>query len=325
MEIMGLKALITGGTGFIGSNLIKALIEKGWEVYVVIRKNSTIGYKKLERIKNIKYIYVEELFSYYCKEDNESLLQTQVIPQFDVCFHLASYGVDYRQQDISEMINGNIKFTMDVLNFCKENRTKKVINTGSCFQYGINKGRKLTEEDKLNSQTYYSVTKVTAENMANIYAENNNINLITIRPFGVFGENEGLHRFIPQLMKSMVLNEKMDMTYGEQIRDYLYIKDLIEAYITLALKDVPKYEAYNICSGEEITIKEMALKALSISNNGSELFNFGTVPYRKNEAMYFVGDNSKIKKYTGWMPKYTLEEGLKRTYEWYKVNMGELI
>lgn len=325
MENVGLKALVTGGTGFIGSNLIKELVERNWEVYALVRKNSSLGYGRLKNINGIKYIYVEDLFSNCSKGKDEIVLENQSfnenLPQFDVCFHLAAYGVDYRQQNVDELINGNIKFMMNVLNFCKENKTKKVINTGSCFEYGINEGKKLNEEDKLIPQSMYGAAKASSVMMANVYSKINNIPLITVRPFGIFGENEGIHKFIPQLMKSIILNKTIEMTRGEQIRDYLYIKDLIEAYITLALTDVPLYEVYNVCSGVGVKIKDLAIEVVKIANSSLQLLNFGVIPYRKNEVMHFVGDNSKIKKYTGWEPKYSLQEGLKKTYEWYKVNL----
>lgn len=327
METMGLSALVTGGTGFIGSNLIKELLERNWEVYALVRKNSSLGYGRLKNIKNIKYIYVEELFNHNDKELDEVALGSvnidRTLPQFDICFHLAAYGVDYSQQNVNELIDGNIKFTMDVFNFCKENKTKKIINTGSCFEYGLNEGKKLNEEDKLNPQSMYASAKASSVIMANAYSRKNNIHLVTIRPFAIFGENEGIHKFVPQLMKSVILNESMKMTSGEQVRDYLYIKDLIEAYITLAVTDIPLYEAYNVCSGIEVRIKDLAVEVAKFSVNSLELFNFGAIPYRKNEVMHFVGDNSKIKNYTKWEPKYSLQQGLKKTYEWYKVNLGE--
>lgn len=329
MEIMGLKALVTGGTGFIGSNLVRELVEKNWEVYVLIRKNSSLGYKRLKNVKYIKYVYAEDLFNHYNKTQVEILTENtavnNLLPQFDVCFHLASYGVDYSQQDIDKIIDGNIKFTLDVLNFCKENGTKKIINTGSCFEYGINEKERLNEKHNINPQSLYGSAKASTVIMANAYAKKYDIPLITVRPFGIFGENEGIHKLIPQIIKSIILNENMKMTLGEQIRDYIYIKDLTDAYIALALMDVPIYEVYNVCSGKNVEIKEIVQMLSNLTNTNINIFDFGAIPYRKNEVMYFVGDNTKIKTYTGWQPKYTLEDGLKRTHVWYKTNLKELI
>lgn len=317
MEIMGLKALVTGGTGFIGSNLVRELLQREWEVYVLVRKNSSLGYNRLKNFENIRYIYIDELFG----EDFNDC----DVPQFDVCFHLAAYGVDYNQQNIDQLINGNVKFTMDLLGFCKKNKTKKIVNTGSCAEYGLNEGKKLNEENKLNPQSLYGAAKASNTIMANAFSKENDIPLVTVRPFGIFGPNEGIHKFVPQLMKVIIENKPIEMTYGDQIRDYLYIEDLIDGYIKIALTDVPLYETYNICSGTEVRIKDLALEVSKLNDEDAGLFIFGAIPYRKNEVMHFVGDNSKIKKYTDWKPKYTLQEGLERTYEWYKTNMEDML
>lgn len=326
MENVELKALVTGGTGFIGSNLIKQLLKMGWIVYVLIRNKSSIGAKRLKNVENINWMYYGELFNYKRQIkvlNNDITINKNLIPKFDVCFHLAAYGVNYNNQDVNELITGNIKFTMDLLNFCKKNETRRVINTGSCFEYGVNDGEKIIEKHNINPQSLYGAAKACSVFMANTYSKKYGINLITLRPFGVFGEGEGLHRLVPQIMESIILKQDMKLTYGEQVRDYLYVRDLINAYITLALEDVPLYEVYNVCSGVGTSIRQLVMKAASITNSNLDLFHFGEIPYRKNEIMYFVGDNSKLKKCTSWKPKYTLEEGLKRTYEWYKVNLGE--
>jgi len=328
MENMKLKALVTGGTGFVGSNLIKELVRKNWEVYALVRKKSSLGYGRLKNIEGIHYIYVEELFRHNDKGLKEIATKKvdfkNILPQFDVCFHLAAYGVDYHQQNIRELIEGNIDFTMDVLNFCKENATKKTIITGSCFEYGLNEGKKLNEEDRVNPQSMYGSAKAASVIMARVFAEKNNIPLVTVRPFGVFGENEGIHKLVPQLMQAVILNKTMEMTSGEQVRDYLYIKDLIEAYITIALTDVPLYEVYNVCSGVEVKVKDIAMEVAKFADGSSNLFNFGSVPCRENEVMHFVGDNSKIKNHTKWEPKYSLQNALKKTYEYYKANLEEI-
>lgn len=317
MENVGLKVLVTGGTGFIGSNLIRELLRRNYEVYALVRKNSSLGYKRLNGLKKIKYIYSDDLF--------ETNVYENKLPQFDVCFHLAAYGVDYNQQNVGSLVDGNIVFTLNLLDFCKKNKTKKVINTGSCFEYGLNEGKKLNEDDKINPQALYGAAKASSVIMANTFSKKNDIPLITVRPFAIFGENEGIHKFVPQLMNSIIKEKSMEITMGEQVRDYLYIKDLIDGYITLALTDVPLYESYNICSGQEVKIKDLALKLSEVIGCSIELFKFGAIPYRKNEVMHFVGDNSKVKKYTGWQPKFTLEEGLKRTYEWYKENLEDML
>ena len=315
MENMELTALVTGGNGFIGSNLVRALLKRKWKVFVLVRKNSTLGTKRLAGLKNINHVFKEDLF------DTKKLKYH--IPRFDVCFHLAAYGVDHNQNNLHDIIDGNIRFIIDLLEFCRSNKTNKVINTGTCFEYGLNEGIMLPETTRLNPHSYYATAKVACENMANLYAKANSMDLLTIRPFGVFGEREGLHRLVPQLMHAVISKKPLDMTKGEQVRDYLYVKDLVEAYIMLALTEVPRYEAYNVCSSVELTIKDLAMKTAEIAKMNPDIFKMGALNYRKNEVMHFVGDNSKIKRHTKWRPKFSLEEGLAVTHKWYQRHLKD--
>lgn len=311
MENMELTVLVIGGTGFIGSNLIKKLIEKGFNVYAYIRPESSIGCRRLEKYIGIKYIY----------SSIEELKSLNNLPKFDICFNIAAYGVDYMQQNILEMIEGNIKFLVEIIDFCEKNNTRLLVNTGTCFEYGCNDETHINEEGKLNPNSLYGASKVAGLIVANTYAKIKNVNMITVRPFGIYGPDEGMHKLVPQLIETIIKNKELDMTSGEQVRDYLYVDDLAEAYIELSLsKNIRFYQVYNVCSSQEITIRQLAHKLCKISDYDESRFNYGAVPYRENEVMYFVGDNSKIYNTIGWKPKVLLEDGLKLTLNWYKEN-----
>lgn len=303
------NCLVTGGTGFIGSHLIRRLVDDGVKVYALIRPNSSLGTKRLDNIEGVEYI----------KLTSKDLILNTELPQFDVCFNLAAYGVNYEQQDIDEMIDGNIKYLLDIIDFASKNRTKLLIHTGSCFEYGISEKQLISEESILNPQSLYGASKSAGYLIANAYAKNKGVSMTTVRPFGVYGPGEGMHKLIPQLIKSILLNEKLDMTFGEQIRDYLFIDDLIDAYIKLATSNnIDFYASYNVCSSVPISIKEIANLLCEIYNCTNNIFNFGAIPYRKNEIMHFVGDNTKIENTINWSPKTSIQEGLKLTVRCYK-------
>lgn len=311
-----LNCLVTGGTGFIGSRLIKRLVKEDMKVYALIRPNSSLGTKRLDCIKGVEYI---ELTS-------KDIIHNTSLPQFDVCFNLAAYGVNYEQQDLNQMIEGNIKFLMDIIDFSFINNTKLLIHTGSCFEYGINEGEKLSEELKLEPQSIYGASKAAGCIMGNTYAKMKNVKMITVRPFGIYGPGEGEHKLIPQMIKSIISETRLDMTLGEQTRDYLYIDDLIDAYIKLATsKNIDFYESYNICSSVAIKLRDLGKLLADIFNCNEKNFNYGAIPYRKNEVMYFVGDNTKIKNEINWSPKIDLIEGLRLTAKWYENKDVDLV
>jgi len=141
----------------------------------------------------------------------------------------------------------------------------------------------------------------------------------------VYGEYEGTHKLIPQLIEAIIKRQPVELTPGEQTRDYLYVQDLVNAYIYAAQTDLKPYEAYNICSGRAITIKEIVNRLCKITGCEKDLFKFGVKPYRKDEIAYLVGNNAKFKSTTGWHEEFDLDKGLMNTYEWYKQFLKEVL
>lgn len=308
------KALITGATGFIGSNLTRKLVELNWDVYIIVRKES-YNFWRIRDITKIKRIYLEDIH-----KDSIKTVDGEEIPQFDVCFHLAASGVNYYNQSINNILDGNIGLITKVIEFCYRNKTKKVINTGSCFEYGNHEKIKLKETSYINSKSLYGTAKISSTFIGNAYAMQLKVPLITLRPFGVYGEYEGNYRLVPQLINAIKNNKAIELTPGEQVRDYLYVQDLIDAYITVANADLEGYEIYNVCSGVDISIRNIVEVLCEITGASPNIFLFSRKEYRPNEMMYLVGDNSKLKLFTGWVNKHSIREGLKKTYQWHVNN-----
>lgn len=308
-DLMNQTVLVTGGTGFIGSHLIKALSDRGKKVYALIRKDSLNRLCRF-RGKDIQFLDIETVFS--TDFDMGSL------PVFDVCFHLAAYGVDRAQIDLRRAIEGNLIYAAKLLEFCQRNKTEKIINTGSCFEYGESSVDRLSETEPLRPSSLYGILKAANTQLCHQQAKERGLPLLTIRPFGVFGEAEGYHKLVPQIMQALICRQVLPMTAGEQIRDYLYVGDLINAYMTLAEEELPLDEVYNVCSSRPLSIRSFAETACRINGGDLDLLKFGELAYRGQEARFLVGDNSKIKRYSSWRPSEDLDEALRLTYEWYR-------
>lgn len=303
------KVLVTGATGFIGKNLVENLSSNGYEVYAMALANEKSNIEHLMKIENVHVITdsIDQMISKVSEYEN-----------FKYCFHLASYGVNYAHQELDEMINVNVKMLMKVINFCKLNETALLINTGSCFEYGAISKKPIKEDEECKPEALYAATKNAAQIIGKVYAAMNNVPMITVRPFNVFGIYEGENRLLPQVFKAGLTKNNLKMTKGEQIRDYLYVKDLVELIRRLVeSNNYTLYEIYNICSGNEIKIVDFVNKAIKICGFEKEIYNFGALDYRENESMYFVGDNSKIKKIISFENLNGLEKGIKEMYEWY--------
>ena len=265
------QILLSGGTGFIGRNLLDRLLSLDFKVFLIVRKIDNEGFYFEKDYSNVKLIKVEDLFEN--KFD---------FPRFDACFNLASYGVNYNNLDMTKFINSNIKYPLDLLEFCKINKTKIFINTGSCFEYGNVENSKIYETTPLIPASLYGSSKVSGVIMSKTFAKINNIPLITLRPFGTYGKYESDYRLFPQLLNAGLTNKPLSLTKGEQIRDYLIVKDVAEAFISTLYFDFPLYEEYNICSSNEITIKKFVEKIATTLKFDLNLFRFGDLEYRKN-------------------------------------------
>ena len=316
-DLSGKTIFLTGATGFIGSHLLKRLIKEGCNVHISIRKNSSLW-----RIKDFKDKFVYHIIDLTDFEAVKSTIQ-QIKP--DVIFHLAAYGVDYRQQDLHQTIDVNINASLNLFEAFLTNNGNRFIHTGSCFEYG-EKNIPISELDLLDPTSVYGATKASSVHLLSSMAKGmQSGELVILRPFGVFGEYEGLHRFVPQVIDKLKCGHIVQMTFGEQIRDYIYIDDLIDAYILASIVPLEnKLKIINIGSGQGIAMKDLALmisKQIGVSN---DMLQFGALPYRPDEMMYLVANIDKAKSLLGWEPKVPIEKGLEHTINWYSQKLTKL-
>ena len=316
-DLTGKTIFLTGATGFIGSHLLKRLIKEGCKVHIPIRQDSSLW-----RIKEFKNAFTSHKIDLKDFEAVKSVIQ-QIKP--DVIFHLAAYGVDYRQQNIYRAIDINITASVNLFEAFLANNGHRFIHTGTCLEYG-HKNVPVSEFDVSVPTGIYGATKTSSVHILSSMTNSmDSGKLIILRPFGVFGEYEGIHKFIPQVIDKLTNENPVQMTLGEQIRDYIYIDDLIDAYIlasTVPLKN--KVEIINIGSGKGIAMKYLALMISNHLDASDELLQFGAIPYRPDEMMYLVANVNKAKSLLGWEAKVSIEKGLEYTIKWYSQNLSRL-
>ena len=303
------KILVTGATGFIGKNLVESLKEK-FEIYALI-----LDEKEKNVIPQIDYILWKTFFD---RENEIKTLDGKKLGKIDTVIHLASYGVNPKDNDIDKMIESNINLTKDLISNLERVSCKNIIFTGSGFEYGDKGKVKLKEDMELNPFSLYGATKVSAFLIGKKLCESLGINYINLRLFNIFGEYEGSNRLIPQIINNYLEGKELNFTAGNQVRDYLYIKDIIEVYEMILEKNIYNNETYNVCSSEEVTIKEFITKVADTIGINKDSLNFGTIPSRKEEALYIVGDNSKLKRDFNWKRKYSYEFGIKNMYDFFQ-------
>jgi nucleoside-diphosphate-sugar epimerase len=282
-EFAGKRIFLTGATGFVGSHLLKRLIKEGCEVHISVRKSSSLW--RIEGVVNNCICHTIDLTDF----DGVKSLIKKIKP--DIIFHLAAYGVDYQQQNIYQAVSININTTVNLFESFPKNKGYMFIHTGTSLEYG-HKNKPISEYDLPNPTGVYGITKSASVQLLSFMSKQaQHGNLVILRPFGIFGELEGSHKFFPQVIDKLSRGLPVQMTGGEQVRDYIYVDDLVDAYLMAAvvpLKNV--VELINIGSGKGIALKEIALNMAKQIGANENLLQFEVLPYRSDEIMYSVAN-----------------------------------
>lgn len=279
-----MNILISGVTGFLGSNLAEDLLSKGYNV---------IGLKRItSATTRINDLLNNPNFTVYNVDPDFDLIRNYT--HIDIIIHTATnYGGN--NTTTQEMIDANELFSLALLDIARKNKTT-FINTHTSLPL-------LTNE--------YSVSKNNFLNWGKYYSNNYKLKFINIVLEHFYGYNDG--RFIDYIIKSLNNNvDKIDLTPGEQQRDFIYIKDVVSAYIFIIEnlnKTTTNYTDIELGSGQTITIKELVVLLKKLTHNTATTLNFGGMSYRPNEAMESKANISYLKN-LGWKPKFNLSDGL---------------
>lgn len=307
------EVVITGANGFIGSHMTMRMLEEKANVHVMVRESSDLW--RLDEVSRDIEICRLDL-----RNGGEVEKHIKRVKP-DYIFHMAAYGVDSRQKDYITAAETNIIGTVNLLNAAIAAGCEKFINTGTSMQYG-NKAMPIGETEHYSPSNIYGSTKGASTIIAHQIAGENDISIVTIIPFGVFGENEGSHKFFPHVILSILGGKSIELSPCEQYRDYCYIENIIDGFLMAAANDKVKNEIFNIGSGKVYQLKHFVNLIVEKGGSSSDI-RYGSVEYRKNDLWSPQPDISKITSILGWSPRVSLSEGIERTFEWFRENYGK--
>jgi nucleoside-diphosphate-sugar epimerase len=298
-----MKILVTGGAGFIGSNLVDGLIDEGHEVFVI--DNLSSG--KKENLNKKAVFYKADI----CDLD-------KILPLFkeiDYVFHLAANPrVIFSAENPIESHKVNVNGTLNVLYASYKNKVKRLIFASSAAVYGNIKKLPLKEDITPNPVSPYGLHKLIGEYYCKLFSNLYNLETVCLRYFNVYGPrmdpNGPYALVIGKFLKLRKENKPLTI-YGDgkQTRDFVYVDDVVKANIlAMKSKKVGRGEIINICSGKNYSINYIA-KLIG----GKKIY----LSVRKGEIKHTLGDNSLAKKLLGWKPEISLEEGIKKCKEYF--------
>lgn len=303
--------LITGGTGFIGANLTRRLVHEGYKPTLLIRKNSNIW--RLDDIKS-KIIFVESDIL------NKKKLKSDISKiKPNIVYHLAVYGtILSEQQSIDKTMKVNLFGTMNLLEAINKLGCEYFIGTGSSLEYG-QKTRTIRETDMLNPFTFYGASKAATTLLTQEYAKSYNLPTVILRLFSPYGFYDK-SRFIPTVILHALQNKHLDLSSPYFVRDFIFIDDILEAYLYF-LKGKKYYgEIINIGSGKQYRLKEV-IQMIERNINRKLNVSWGKKQANQFEPKMWRADISKAKKMLNWEPQFDFSKGLLKTYTWFSKNL----
>jgi nucleoside-diphosphate-sugar epimerase len=305
------KIFVTGATGFIGRHLVHRLKAEGYSVGALVRPSSAS--QKTGRIEGISYFHgdirnYEEIKTAFFAFEPEAII------------HLVTYyAVLHRADEIGVMIDTNVKGTINLLEAAKESGAVQLfINTSSTQVYEQKKQR-LKEEDSIKPQSLYAVTKLYAEEACSYYADAFNLPCVTLRLFPPYGPEDHERRLIPYVIASILKNTPPNLTTGKQEWDFVYVDDIVNAYLAV-LRSYPFKEdhaIFNVGTGEAISLRSIVEKIRGDIGSDMDLL-WGSVAHRANEVWYNSADITKAQTVLHWTPETGIDVGIHKTVAWFR-------
>lgn len=302
-----IKALVTGGAGFIGSHLVDRLMELGYEVVVV--DDFSLG-----KIENLKQHVDNPRLKIYKKSICDDLSQIFKKEKFDTVFHMAAKpSVQYSIDNPLESNDININGTLNILNLAKNFGIRRFVFTSSCAIYGDQK-TELLEEDLLpNPMSPYALHKLTGEYYAGLFYRLYGLETISLRYFNVFGPRQDpsspYSNLIPKFMKFAIEGKVPKINGdGKQKRDFIFVTDIVEANLLAATTDNKDCfgQFFNVGLGKNATVNEITKDIFKIAgSNIKPIYGPALIEPRATLASL-----KKIKKFLGWSPRVELDKAL---------------
>ena len=307
-------ALVTGADGFIGSHLTEALLARGYRVRALSQYNSFNNWGWLEDIPQTDRLEI------VCGDVRDPDFCRHICRDIDVVFHLAALiAIPYSYVAPDSYVGTNIKGTLNMCQAARDCGVGRIVVTSTSEVYGTAQYVPIDEKHPRQPQSPYSATKIGADAIAESFYRAFGLPVVIARPFNTYGPRQSARAIIPTII-TQIASGKRNLKLGDlsPTRDFNYVTDTAAGFIALA--ETPGIEGrdINIATGKEVSMADTLAAIAGIMNVEVETI---TDPQRlrpaKSEVNRLCGDNTLITSLTDWRPAHTLEDGLRKTVEWF--------
>jgi nucleoside-diphosphate-sugar epimerase len=298
------RILLTGATGFIGSHVARRLVNCGHDVTAIVRPGADRW--RLADIESQLSIVEGDLGTF------SGIVHRVRARRPDICIHLAWQG--WSGKAAAEANLSSLGISLEVLRMMIDLSCRRFVAAGTCFEYRLT-ADPLTETTPLQPHDLYGACKKSLFEVAQPFSALTGISVVTPRIFYSYGPYEDERRLVPSIAQALLRGEVVNVTPGEQVRDYLHVEDIAAAICAVARSGVTG--AVNIASGVPTTIAGVANRVGRLLDR-LDLINLGALRYREGEPMHIVGDPTVLRTQVGWSPAFDIDSGLSHTIDWWR-------
>ena len=301
--------LIVGGTGFIGSHLVRKAKKLNLNTIILTKSGKKPNDKIFLSAKFIKADFTNKID---LNKKISKLKINYVINSGGYINHELFFSQKGKQSFLEHF--DSVKNLVSCLN---KTHLKKFVQIGSSDEYGGNISPQ-KENMRESAISPYSLGKVASTHFLQMLHRTENFPSSIVRIFLTYGPGQNNKRFLPQIIKGCISNKKFKTSKGDQLRDFCYIDDIIEVIFKILFSKKTNGQVLNIGSGNPVKIKSLIKKIVNLIGSGQPIF--GSLPYRKGESMSLYANITKVYRILKWKPKISLNEGLKKTIKFYQNN-----
>lgn len=308
---------VTGSEGFIASHLVERLVHEGYRVRAMVQYNSFSSLGWLETADSEVMADVEVVLGDV--RDHRSVVD--LTRGADTICHLAALiAIPYSYQAPDSYLATNAGGTLNVLEAAREHGTSRLIHTSTSEVYGTAMTVPISEDHRLQGQSPYSASKIAADKLAESYHLSFELPVTTIRPFNTYGPRQSARAVIPTTIGQIAAGRRQIMLGAlDPTRDFNFVADTVSAFLALVEADDDVVGGtFNAGSGTEISIGDTVRLIAEVMDREVEVvIDPARIRPAGSEVMRLVCDSSALQAMTSWKPEHTLEEGLRRTAEWF--------
>src|SRR5690349_14653756 len=296
--------LVTGASGFLGSHVVRTLVRQGFDAVSVFHKTGFDEDRRHFRLDLRDTAAMQKLFRQF---------------QFSAVVHLAASGVSAEAENFEDLIAVNTLATAALARTALAHGIERFLYVGSGFEYRP-QAHAMDESTPLGAPNLYGASKAAGWMLLQTLHRMEGLPLVTFRPFSVYGPGENPAKLVPYAIQQALNGEPIRLMLGSQVRDYVFVEDVVEALRLGLTAPSAVGQVYNIGTGpnEARSVRQMVQKILSLTGAPLRLCWFDRASRSRRDPPYLVSDPTKAHVELGWRPRVALEEGLARTVAWYK-------